>query len=294
MNEELKSTPSQSLDIYFKQLSEHRLLSREEEVELGSKIQAWKSNSKAGQATRQNGKKALKKLVECNLRLVVKIAKDYRNIGLDFADLVGEGNEGLVKAAERFDPIYGAKFSTYCSYWVKQAIRRGLSNKSRTVRLPVGLIEQKNKVRHFIEGFKILHSRDPSPTEICSKLKLSYNKLCILLDADKSTISLDSPPPHSDESESRSLGDTLEDHLTQPPDCIAQIKSDNNILNLCLRKLNHRERTIIEYRFGLRNKEFETLESIGVRFKVTRERIRQIEESALKKLRFWIKKYKIK
>jgi RNA polymerase primary sigma factor len=123
---------------------------------------------------------------------------------------------------------------------------------------------------------------------------LSYNKLCILLDADKSTISLDSPPPHSDESESRSLGDTLEDHLTQPPDCIAQIKSDNNILNLCLRKLNHRERTIIEYRFGLRNKEFETLESIGVRFKVTRERIRQIEESALKKLRFWIKKYKIK
>jgi|10_taG_2_1085330.scaffolds.fasta_scaffold02012_12 RNA polymerase primary sigma factor len=294
MNEEEKTVPLESLDIYFNDLAEHKLLTKDQEIDLGRKVQAWKTNSRAGQATRRNGQEALQKLVECNLRLVIKIAKDYRNLGLDFGDLVCEGNTGLVKAAERFDPEQGAKFSTYSSYWIKQAIRRGLSNKSRTVRLPVGLIDQKNKVRRFIEGFDLSHSRKPSSREICKKFNISPIKLSILLDSDKATLSLDSPPLHSEDSEGRSLGDLIEDGINQLPDSLAQIKSDNDILELCLGKLDRRERAIIEYRFGLSNKEFETLERIGLRFKVTRERIRQIEESALRKLRFWIKKYKIK
>ena len=270
------------------------MLTKQDEIELGEKIQSWKKAKKAGEHTRKNGRKALQTLVECNLRLVIKIAKDYRNMGLDFPDLVCEGNTGLVKAAERFDPEHGAKFSTYASYWIKQAIRRGLSNKSRTVRLPVGLIDQKNKVRLFIEKFQESHSRTPSSEEICKALNINNIKLSILLDADKNPLSLDATPPNNDDSEGRSLGEVLEDQLSSSPDSIAQIKSDNYILNVCLKKLNRRERAIIEYRFGLKNKEFETLERIGVRFRVTRERIRQIEEAALRKLRFWIKKYKIK
>ena len=294
MNEEQSVAPSETLDLYFNQLSEHPLLTKQDEIELGEKIQSWKKAKKAGEHTRKNGRKAPQTLVECNLRLVIKIAKDYRNMGLDFPDLVCEGNTGLVKAAERFDPEHGAKFSTYASYWIKQAIRRGLSNKSRTVRLPVGLIDQKNKVRLFIEKFQESHSRTPSSEEICKALNINNIKLSILLDADKNPLSLDATPPNNDDSEGRSLGEVLEDQLSSSPDSIAQIKSDNYILNVCLKKLNRRERAIIEYRFGLKNKEFETLERIGVRFRVTRERIRQIEEAALRKLRFWIKKYKIK
>lgn len=291
---EAKSPPiKDSLDSYFSDLSEHHLLSREEEQELGARIKSWKTNKKAGQHTRKNGKAALKKLVECNLRLVIKIAKDYKNLGLDFADLVCEGNFGLIKAAERFDPIHGTRFSTYCSYWVKQAIRRGLSNKSRTIRLPVGLIDQQKKVRNFVDQFTESNLKPPTSSDICNHFNIDPIKLSILLDSDKSTLSLDSPPPSGDES-ARTLSDTLPDLMIKSPDSLAEVTSDNNILNLCLQKLSRRERAILEYRFGLKNKDFETLEKIGIRFRVTRERIRQIEEAALRKLRFWIKKYQIK
>lgn len=292
MNEATPPPPQTTLDSYFTNLSEHPLLSKKEEQEIGFKIRAWKDFPKAGQQTRKNGRAALKTLVECNLRLVIKIAKDYRNLGLDFADLVCEGNFGLIKAAERFDPSHGTRFSTYCSYWIKQAIRRGLSNKSRTIRLPVGLIDQQKKVRNFINDFTEKNTRPPSSSEICEHFNLCRIKLSILLDADKSTLSLDSPPPSSEESNS-TLSDTIPDVLVKTPDSLASISSDNNILELCLKKLNRRERAIIEYRFGLKNKNYETLEKIGIRFRVTRERIRQIEEAALRKLRFWIKKYKM-
>tara|TARA_Y100000004_G_scaffold128054_1_gene144214 strand:- start:5110 stop:5991 length:882 start_codon:yes stop_codon:yes gene_type:complete len=293
MNEATPPPQQTSLDSYFANLSEHALLTKEEERQVGLKIRAWKDSKKAGQQTRKNGKQALKTLVECNLRLVIKIAKDYRNLGLDFSDLVCEGNIGLIKAAERFDPSHGTRFSTYCSYWIRQAIRRGLSNKSRTIRLPVGLIDQQKKVRNFINDFTEKNKRSPSSSEICEHFNLCSIKLSILLDFEKSTLSLDSPPPSSEESNS-TLSDTIPDALIKSPDSLASISSDHNVLELCLKKLNRRERAIIEYRFGLKNKDHETLEKIGIRFRVTRERIRQIEEAALRKLRFWIKKYKVK
>lgn len=283
-----------NLDFYFSQLSQHPLLTKQEEIEIGVCIQAWKTNSRAGQGTREKGKRALQKLIESNLRLVIKIAKDYTRLGLDLEDLVCEGNLGLLRAAERFSPEKGAKFSTYASYWIKQSIRRALSNKSRTIRLPVGLIEQKNKVRNFINDHELLYSSKPSTGEICKKFNITVIKLSTLLNADKTTLSIDSSPPHCDEPDARTLGEILEDGNSIPPDLVAQVNSDNAILDRCLGKLTLRERAIIEYRFGLRNKDFETLEKIGVRFKVTRERIRQIEEAALRRLRFWVKKYKIK
>ena len=282
------------LDFYFNQFTGHVLLTKEEEIELGTSIQAWKTNPRAGQGTREKGQKALRKLIESNLRLVIKIAKDYARLGLDVEDLVCEGNIGLLRGAEKFDPCRGAKFSTYASYWIKQSIRRALSNKSRTIRLPVGLIDQKNKVRNFINDYELTHSTRPSTGEICKKFNINAIKLSILLDVDKQTLSIDSKPPHCDESDGRTLGEVIEDGNTTPPDLLAAINSDNAILDKCLRKLTRRERVIIEYRFGLQNKSFETLEKIGIRFEVTRERIRQIEEAALRKLRFWIKKYKIK
>ena len=286
---------SRNLDAYFNQLSEHPLLTKQEEIELGTLVQAWfKNKSNCGKRVRKKGKDALKKLIQSNLRLVVKISKEYRNLGLDFEDLVSEGNFGLLKAAERFEPEKGARFSTYASYWIKQYIRRGLSNKSRTIRLPVGLIEQKNKVRTFISEYELSNSRKPSSSEICKKFNINKIKLITLLEVDKTPLSIDSTPSGSDESETRTFSDVLEDNSSLLPDSVAEINSDNLILKKCLMRLNRRERAIIEYRFGLKNKNFETLEKIGVRFRVTRERIRQIEEAALRKLRFWIKKYKIK
>ncbi len=294
MNDNGLASPDNNLDLYFFNLSKHELLSKQEEIELGESIQAWKSKPKAGQSTRKRGKAALQKLVECNLRLVVKIAKDYRNYGLDLEDLVCEGNLGLLKAAERFDPAHGAKFSTYASYWIKQSIRRGLSNKSRTIRLPVGLIEQKNKVRLFIENYENIYHRSPSSQSICKHFNINTIKLSTILEADKSPLSIDSPPPTAFEQEARTLGDSLEDKSVLKPDTLAQIKANNEVLNKCLSKLTRRERAILEYRFGLKNKNYETLEKIGTRFRVTRERIRQIEEAALRKLRFHMKKYNIK
>ena len=282
-------------DLYFNRLSEHPLLTKKQEIELGTSIQAWVTNkSNCGHRVRVKGRAALKQLVESNLRLVVKISKDYMRLGLDLEDLVCEGNIGLVRAAERFAPEKGAKFSTYASYWIKQSIRRALSNKSRTIRLPVGLIDQKNKVRNFINDYELLHSCKPSSSEICKKFNITRIKLSTLLDADKTTLSLDATPLHSDEPDARTFGEVLEDNGSLQPDSLAEIKSDNVVLQTCLNKLNRRERAIIEYRFGLKDKNFETLERIGLRFRVTRERIRQIEEAALRKLRFWIKKYKIK
>lgn len=266
---------SRSLDtikIYLKEISAIPLLTSEEEVKLAKKV--WKKDPVARQ-----------KMIEANLRLVVSIAKRYMNRGLPFLDLIEEGNIGLIKAVERFQYQKGFKFSTYASWWIRQAIERSLINQTRTIRLPIHVDEKINRFVKVLREQVQAKGREPSMDEMASVMDTSVEKIKEVMQVVRSTQSLDMP---IGEKQENSLKDVIEDtSILSPSDIVEGIKKHEMIASW-LEKLTENEKNVVILRFGLEDGEPKTLEKIGEEFGVTRERIRQIESSAIKKLQYII------
>ena len=266
---------SRSLDtikIYLKEISAIPLLTSEEEVKLAKKV--WKKDPVARQ-----------KMIEANLRLVVSIAKRHMNRGLPFLDLIEEGNIGLIKAVERFQYQKGFKFSTYASWWIRQAIERSLINQTRTIRLPIHVDEKINRFVKVLREQVQAKGREPSMDEMASVMDTSVEKIKEVMQVVRSTQSLDMP---IGEKQENSLKDVIEDtSILSPSDIVEGIKRHEMIASW-LEKLTENEKNVVILRFGLEDGEPKTLEKIGEEFGVTRERIRQIESSAIKKLQYII------
>ena len=263
---------------YLKEFGSIPLLTPEEESDLARR----KSEGDA---------EAGRKLVEANLRLVVSIAKRYTGRGMSFLDLVQEGNLGLMKAVEKFDYAKGYRLSTYATWWVKQSITRSLADQSRTIRLPVHMVEAVNKIRRAQRSLSVKLGREPSMEEVAEEVNLSEKRVAELIQASGDTVSLETPV--GDE-EGSNLGDFVADDANASTEDKAESFLLREEIDSMLQGLNPREREVIILRFGLETGHPLTLEEVGKRFNVTRERIRQIETAALRKLRNPSKSKKIR
>jgi RNA polymerase primary sigma factor len=255
--------------MYLKEIGKVALLTGEQEVSLAKRI--------------QRGDMAAKRaLIEANLRLVVSIAKRYQNRGLQFLDLIQEGNLGLMRAVDKFDYSKGYKFSTYATWWIRQAITRAIADQARTIRIPVHMVETINKLIRTQRSLSQTLGRDPSHEELAVAMEMTPEKVREVLKLNQDPVSLETPVGGEEDS---SLADFVEDHVTPVPDAAVTGKMRRNEVQEILETLSHRERKVLELRFGLRGEEPRTLEEVGQRFGVTRERIRQIEAKTLSKLK---------
>lgn len=260
--------------IYLREIGQTPLLTIQEEIELAAKI-------------KKGSKEARAKMIKANLRLVVKIAHDYANLGLPLLDLVSEGNIGLMKAVERFDPAKGGKLSTYAAWWIKQSIKRALANQAKTIRLPVHLVDKIAKIKRVSMSMSEALGREPTDEELADEVGISASKLSQLRTVSIRPASLDAPMNDEDGTE---FGEIVGDADAVDP---AENLSDKNLqeeVSDLLRVLDDRERKIIMSRFGLDGGDTRTLEEVGERFGVTRERIRQLQNIALAKLRRALRK----
>ena len=264
-----------------------KLLTKQEEITLGTWVQRWlteRGTRSCNSYTRKKGREARERLILSNLRLVQKIAQRYKDNGLDLEDLISEGNIGLVRAVEKFDPNRGSRFSTYATHWIRQAMTRALSNQSRVIRLPTHAVAKQSKIVKFIEAYKEENGDEPSLEEICEETKSSEKLVKALLESGVTNIvSLDSDI--SDEENESTLKDLVEDDVFLPPD--ANVESNENIQNLLnfINRLSRREKYILIYRYGLNDKDSETLETLACKYGLSRERIRQIQILATDKLK---------
>lgn len=263
-----------SLRIYLREISKTELLTPEEEVELAERI-------------KQGDKKARAHMIKANLRLVVKIAQDYSNYGLPLNDLISEGNIGLMKAVERFDPEKGGKLSTYAAWWIKQSIKRALANQSKTIRLPVHMVDKIARMRRIANMLSEELGREPTDAELAEELGIPRKKLAMLKQAAQRPASLDAPVH---EGETSDFGEIIGDERAIDPALALQSKNMHSQLDGLLDVLDEREQRIIDARFGLGGQKPMTLEEVGVEFGVTRERIRQLQNVALAKMRKSLRK----
>jgi RNA polymerase primary sigma factor len=259
-----------NLQLYLQEIGKTPLLTIEEEVALAKRI-------------RRGDKAARDKMISANLRLVVKIAMDYKDFGLPLLDLISEGNIGLIKAVERFDPRKGGKLSTYAAWWIKQSIKRALANQSKTIRLPVHLVDKISRMRRTAMALTEQLGREPTDEEIAIELQIPTSKVAHLKSVSTRPTSLDAPI--GDEGDSATFGDIVGDDNAVDPYENLRHKSLNADLSAMVNSLDEREAEIIKLRFGLEGRDELTLEEVGRRFNVTRERIRQLEYLALSKIR---------
>jgi RNA polymerase primary sigma factor len=255
--------------LYLRQIAQYPLLTPADEIKLAAKIKKGNMAAKS-------------EMIRANLRLVVKIARDYANLGLPLLDLISEGNIGLMKAVERFDPAKGGKLSTYGSWWIKQSIKRALANQGKTIRLPVHLVDKIAKIRRVGAGLSDELGREATDEEIAEEVGMNAGKVTLLKQAAIRPASLDAPIGEDDATE---FGEMVGDEMAVDP---FENLSDKDIhleVGDLLSKLDERERKIINARFGLDGSDPITLEEVGDKFGVTRERIRQLQNIALNKMR---------
>jgi RNA polymerase primary sigma factor len=257
-----------SLRLYLREIGKVPLLTADQEVYLAKRIERGDMIAKT-------------QMIEANLRLVVSIAKGYLGRGLSFLDLIQEGSLGLIRAVEKFDYRKGYKFSTYATWWIRQAVTRAIADKARTIRIPVHMVEKLNKVVHIERQLVQRLGREPRPEEIAEELEMTTEEVREILRMAQHPVSLEKPIGEEEDSE---LGDFVEDENTETPDEAASLTLRRSDIENALNALPERERQVIELRFGLTGGQPCTLEEVGKAFGVTRERIRQIENNTLKKL----------
>ena len=255
--------------MYLKEIGNVPLLTTEEEIELAKRVE-------------EGDEEAKKRLIEANLRLVVSIAKKYVGRGMPFLDLIQEGNMGLMKAVDKFDYAKGFKFSTYATWWIRQAITRGIADTGRTIRVPVHMVETINKTLRMTRTLLQELGREPTPEEVADRLNVPVSRVREVLKISRDPVSLDTPIGEEDDSH---LGDFIEDDSALSPSDSAAVSMLREELGTALESLTDRERQVVQLRFGLIDGRARTLEEVGKEFNVTRERIRQIEAKALRKLR---------
>src|ERR1700719_2327915 len=258
-----------SIKIYLREIMQTPLLTAQQETELAARV--------------KNGdQKARVWMIKANLRLVVKIAHDYSNLGLPLLDLISEGNIGLMKAVERFDPAKGGKLSTYGAWWIKQSIKRALANQSKTIRLPVHLVDKISKMRRVSLQISEELGREPTDDELAEEIGISRRKVSQIKTVSVRPASLDAPISDDDATE---FGEIVADEDAQTPFELLRDKNLRDEVSDLLEVLDDRERKIILQRFGLDGGKPQTLEEVGKKFRVTRERIRQLQNIALVKMR---------
>jgi RNA polymerase primary sigma factor len=265
---DVREVSTDALQLFLKDIGKVPLLTAAQEVELSKRIERGEH-------------KAKQKMVESNLRLVVSIAKNYRNQGLPFLDLIQEGTIGLVRAAEKFDHRKGFKFSTYATWWIRQAVARALADKARTIRMPVHVVEKLNKIGRAERKLLSEFGREPTAAEIAREVELGAEEVDQIRRSAQAPVSLEKPVGDEEESE---FGHFLADENVALPDDAAETQMRKETLKRILRTLSQRERRVLELRYGLDGQHPRTLDEVGRTFNVTRERVRQIENQCLKKL----------
>jgi RNA polymerase primary sigma factor len=263
-----------AIKLYLREIGQVRLLTPQEEIVLAARI-------------KKGDKKAREHMIKANLRLVVKIARDYEGIGLPLLDLISEGNIGLMKAVERFDPSKGGKLSTYGSWWIKQSIKRALANQSKTIRLPVHLVDKISKMRRLAMRLQEELGREPTDQELAFEMGMPTSRVTQMRLAAIRPASLDAPIGDED---SNNFAEVVQDENAETPYEHLEDKTVTSMLQEMVKTLDSREATILRARFGLDGSPERTLEEVGAKFGVTRERVRQIQNIALRKLRKMIEK----
>jgi RNA polymerase primary sigma factor len=267
-----------AIKLYLREIGQVKLLTPQEEIELAARI-------------KRGDRKAREHMIKANLRLVVKIAHDYDGLGLPLLDLINEGNLGLMKAVERFDPAKGGKLSTYAAWWIKQSIKRALANQSKTIRLPVHLVDKIAKMRRVAMKLQEVFGREPTDEELAEELGMTPSRVAQMRTAAIRPASLDAP---IGDDESNNYSEIIADENADTPYEMLEEQTVTRMLQEMVKTLDPREATILRYRFGLDGGSEKTLEEVGEKFGVTRERVRQIQNIALTKLRRMIEKLEAK
>jgi len=291
---DLESSLDDPVRMYLREIGRVPLLTAEEEVRLAQRMERGKAERLKPVSNRRyilDGEEAQRRLTEANLRLVVSVAKKYIGRGMNLLDLIQEGNIGLIRAVEKFDYTKGYKFSTYATWWIRQAITRAIADQARTIRIPVHMVETINRLIRISRRLLQDLGREPTSEEIAAQMEITAEKVREIIKVSQEPVSLETPIGEEDDSH---LGDFLEDHTALAPADAASHQLLKEQVEDVLDSLTERERKVLQLRFGLDDGRSRTLEEVGKEFHVTRERIRQIEAKALRKLRHPSRSRKLK